>query len=268
MWLEIIYLVSGLAIGFIVAKVFLDNKNSANDSKEKDFSQATIHELRAYLTNLGWIFEKLIEKGVPSYTDDEYKAISLGKSTVANANNLINDTLAAVSVGRQEARFRFSINDINKMIESIVSEYTMIAKERGIDFTFTSSAVPIPLFFFDNSQMYIAIHDLVHNAMKYTKNGGSINISTKLEEGRVIVTVRDTGIGIPEEEQKNIFTKFFRAKNAKDLYKEGSGLGMYISKNIITRHNGSIKLQSKEGEGTTIEVSLPLLQTEPKENKN
>lgn len=267
---EIIYLVVSFVSGFILAKFFFGYcKNCANrEGDEKDFSHAVIHELRAYLTNLSWIFEKLTDKGMSSYTDDEYRALSLGKSTVANANNLINDTLAAISIGRPESRFRFALNDINKVVENIISEYQLIAKERGITLNFNRSNVPIPLFFFDGSQIYIAIHDLVHNSMKYTNNGGSVDVSTFLDEGKVAITVKDSGIGIPENDKEKIFTKFFRAKNAKELYKDGSGLGMYISKNIVTRHNGSIKLQSKEGEGTTVEVLLPLLKIEPKENKN
>ncbi|HRY62318.1 MAG TPA: ATP-binding protein, partial [Candidatus Paceibacterota bacterium] len=109
--------------------------------------------------------------------------------------------------------------------------------------------------------------DIIHNAIKYTKSGGSVDISTRLEAGKAIIRIRDTGIGIPENEKSRVFTKFFRAKNAKDLYKNGSGLGMYISKSIITRHNGSITLESKEGEGTVVEIFLPLLQSAPRENK-
>lgn len=270
MKVEAIYLIAGFVAGFVITKLFFGHckKCVERECEDKDFNHAVIHELRSYLTNLSWIFEKLMEKGVASYTDDEYSALTLGKNAISNANNLINDTLSAISTGRPETRLRFSLNDINKVVEHIVSEYKLFAKERGISFSFNVSSMPIPLFFFDNSQIYIAIHDLVHNAMKYTKSGGSIDVSTSLEEGKAVIRVKDTGIGIPEGEQSKIFSKFMRAQNARSLYKDGSGLGLYISKNIVTRHNGTIKLQSKEGEGTIVEVFLPILKAEPKENKS
>ncbi|HRY62913.1 MAG TPA: hypothetical protein P5056_04060, partial [Candidatus Paceibacterota bacterium] len=160
MQIEIFYLGAGFVVGFILARLFWGSCSRCGnkDIAEKDFSQSVIHELRAYITNLSWIFDKLQEKGMSSYTDDEYKALSLGKSTILNANSLINDTLSAISVGRAEARFRFTLNDINKVIENIVSEYQLLAKEKGIALNFNSSAVPIPLFFFDSSQIYIAAH--------------------------------------------------------------------------------------------------------------
>lgn len=268
--IEYLYLLVAFALGIIFSKflsLFLKN-NLDRDNAEKDFSHAVIHELRAHFTNLSWIFEKLIDKGISAYTDDEYRALSLGRSTVSNANSLINDTLTALSVGRSEARFRYALNDIGKILEDIVSEYQLVAREKGIEFDYIASKVPVPLFFFDSSQVYIALHDLVHNAIKYTQKGGKVEIMSTLDGNKVTITVRDTGIGIPKDEMGKIFTKFFRATNAKKMYEEGSGLGMYISKNIIARHNGNIKLQSKEKEGTIVEVSLPLIQVEPKENKN
>jgi two-component system sensor histidine kinase VicK len=268
--MEYVYLSGAFVLGFIFSKIlsFYFKNKLDRDSAEKDFSHAVIHELRAHFTNLSWIFEKLTDKGVSAYTDDEYRALSLGRSTVSNANSLINDTLTALSVGRSEARFRYALNDIGKILDNIVSEYQLVAREKGIDLDYVASRVPVPLFFFDSSQVYIALHDLVHNAIKYTQKGGRVEIFSTLDDGKVTVTIRDTGIGIPKDEIGKIFTKFFRATNAKKMHEEGSGLGMYISKNIVARHNGNIKLQSREKEGTIVEVSLPLIQVEPKENKS
>ncbi|MEI6296881.1 MAG: HAMP domain-containing sensor histidine kinase [bacterium] len=246
----------------------LTEKKEKRSNPQDDFSYAVIHELRAYLTNLNWVFEKLVDKGLGTFTEDQYKTINLGKTTTENANSLVNDTLNAISVDRTEARFKFKLNDINKVIADIISEYALIAKERDISLTFWASEKPIPLFFFDHSQMYVAIHDIVHNSMKYTHNGGNIAISTNLIDDKVKIDVVDNGIGIPEKDQKNIFKKFFRAQNAKVLHEEGSGLGMFITKSIISRHKGDITLQSEENKGTKVEIILPLSKTEPQENKN
>lgn len=261
-------------IGFLFGYLFFRKKNlcvedvKKIDNEEKDFSHAVIHELRAYLTNLNWIFEKLLDKGLGNYTEEQYSAISSGRGMVENANNLVNDTLNAISVGRTEARFKYKLNDINKLIEDIISEYSLISKERKISLSFVRSSMPIPLFFFDNSQMYIAIHDLVHNSMKYTHDGGKVSIKSELLGEKVKITIEDNGIGIPSKDKNKIFTKFFRADNAKKIHGDGSGLGLYISKNIIKKHKGDIEIFSEEGRGTKVEITLPLVKTEPKDNLN
>ena len=223
-----------------------------------------IHQIRALLTNLSWVFEKLVGKGIGNLSQDQYEAVSYGKNTTENAINLINDTLNAAVVGRVEPRFRFKLNDINKILDSIIAEYAQIAKERNMQLFFEKSVRPIPLFFFDSSQMYLALHDLLHNAMKYTKDGGKISLKTEMSDGKTRITIEDNGIGVPAGQIDKIFNKFFRADNAKKIEENGSGLGLFIAKRIITRHNGLIELQSKENVGTKIEITLPLLQVEPK----
>jgi len=254
--------IAGVAVGYLInKKESLEEKE--NKDREKDLSQAIFHELRAYLTNLTWIFDKLYESGLCSVNDEQYKIIVLGKNSVKNANNLVSDTLEAFSVGRAAPKFKFNLNDITKVLEEILGEYQLIANERKIELAFEKSQVPIPLFYFDRSQMYLALHDLVYNAMKYSHDGGKIQVKTEMIDGKMRLTITDHGIGIPASQLNNIFTKFFRADNAKKILAEGTGLGMYIARNIITRHKGDIKLQSEENKGTTVDITLPLLQTEP-----
>lgn len=259
-----------MAIGFLFGTLFshfFHKGNKAELQKSEvdiEFMNIAIHQVRALLTNISWIFEKLLGKELNMLSQDQYDAITLGKNTAENAINVINDTLNAAIVGRVDPRFRFKLNDINKVLENIVSEYSVVAKERNIQFSLESSSVPIPLFFFDSSQLYLALHDLVHNAIKYTKYGGKVLVRAEKVNNSVKMTIQDNGIGIPKEQIGKIFTKFFRADNAKKIEEQGSGLGLFIAKKIISRHNGGIEVRSAENEGTTIEITLPLSQTEPK----
>lgn len=261
-----------VSVGFLIGYFFCSKIKNKRDKKQReadkdrDFSHAVIHELRAYITNLNWIFEKLLDKSPLNYTEEQYSALFSGKKAVENANNLVNDILNAISVGRTEARFIFKLNDINRVIENILSEYLTIAKQRKIDLSFRKSVIPVPLFFFDDSQMYVAIHDLIHNSLKYTKDGGKITVKTEIIDGKVRITVEDNGIGIPANEKDKIFTKFFRANNAKKIHSDGSGLGVYITKTIVLKHNGEINLTSEENVGTKVQIDIPLLRTEPVEN--
>ena len=109
--------------------------------------------------------------------------------------------------------------------------------------------------------MYLreAISNLVDNAIKYTKKGEVI-VSAYSQNGYVICEVKDTGIGIPKEEQPKIFDQFSRASNAKEMYTDGTGLGTWIAKIIVESHpEGKIWFESEEGKGTTFYIKLPII---------
>jgi hypothetical protein len=100
------------------------------------------------------------------------------------------------------------------------------------------------------------ISNLLSNAVKYTPRGGAVRTALTPEEDKVIFEVSDTGIGIPESEQKQLFSEFFRAHNAKKLNEVGTGLGLSIVKSTVEQHGGSIEVESREGKGTTFRVLL------------
>jgi signal transduction histidine kinase len=115
----------------------------------------------------------------------------------------------------------------------------------------------IPLVNIDKEKMELAVQNLLENAAKYTPEGGSIDISLEKHEAEVVFKIKDTGVGIPETEHERIFTKFFRGENVIKMETEGSGLGLYTTRNIIDAHRGKIWFESKEGKGTTFFFSLP-----------
>jgi signal transduction histidine kinase len=98
---------------------------------------------------------------------------------------------------------------------------------------------------------------LLENAIRYTPRTGTIQVSLTQKEHFVEVSIADSGIGIPEKQRANIFTKFFRADNAVKTVTDGTGLGLYVAKTIIERHHGSLRFESVEGKGTTFIVTLP-----------
>jgi signal transduction histidine kinase len=105
--------------------------------------------------------------------------------------------------------------------------------------------------------------NLLSNAVKYTPSGGTVRLSATREDGEAVLVVSDTGIGIPEKDQKSLFTRFFRATNAVERAYPGSGLGLSISRSIIENHHGKIHLKSAEDAGTTVTVRLPLRGSPP-----
>ena len=104
-----------------------------------------------------------------------------------------------------------------------------------------------------------SFNNLISNAIKYTPKGGQVTVSLQIVEGQAQLTVSDTGIGIPEEEQTHLFEEFYRAPNAKAQIKEGTGLGLVITKDILSRYGCMIRLKSALGQGTTFTVTCPLV---------
>lgn len=110
----------------------------------------------------------------------------------------------------------------------------------------------------DQSQIQRALDNLLSNAMKYTPSGGAILVSMIVEDSKAIISIADTGIGIPSDEQQHIFKPFFRARNAVDTQIPGTGLGLSQVKEAIEQHGGSVHLRSKSNQGTQINLYLPL----------
>ena len=111
----------------------------------------------------------------------------------------------------------------------------------------------------DKSKLSEVIENLLDNAIKYTPEGGKVEMALEKNKNSVKVSVTDTGIGISEEEAPHIFSEFFRGEQAKNIHKEGSGLGLFIVKNIIERHKGEVGFTANKDKGTTFFFTLPIV---------
>ena len=110
----------------------------------------------------------------------------------------------------------------------------------------------------NRGQLAQLFQNLIENALKYTPMNGTVQVTARIVDNFLEVSVKDSGIGIPEDQKYNIFSKFFRAANAMKIETVGSGLGLFIAKEVAVRHGGKIWFESKIGEGTTFFVQLPL----------
>ena len=106
--------------------------------------------------------------------------------------------------------------------------------------------------------MRAVLQNLLENAIKYTIDGGKVEIDVKKEDDHLLISINDNGIGIPKDQAKNVFVKFFRARNAIRQETDGSGLGLYITKSIIEKNGGTIYFESEEGKGSTFYFTVPL----------
>jgi len=112
----------------------------------------------------------------------------------------------------------------------------------------------------DPEQLDRMLVNLLSNAVKYTPRGGSVTLAMSRADDSAVLAIADTGIGIPQQDQNSLFTRFFRASNAVDSAIPGSGLGLSIVRTIVTNHHGDVSIESIEGGGTTVTVRIPLLE--------
>ena len=140
--------------------------------------------------------------------------------------------------------------------KAIVAEMapTAAQKQVRIETAYTPELFTVPT---DPGLWRSIVQNLLSNAVKYTPAGGAVSVSLGQEATRISLTVRDTGSGIPADQQSHIFSKLFRATNARSLDPDGLGLGLYITKAVVTQTGGDIYFESEEGKGTTFHVVFP-----------
>jgi sensory box histidine kinase vicK len=146
--------------------------------------------------------------------------------------------------------------DINLLIKQILKRLRPIAAAKKVEIIYETIREVVAEV--DETKLSLAITNLVENAIKYNTEGGSVKVSLDADHKFFYIKVSDTGIGIPEAEYESIFERFYRVDKARSRSTGGTGLGLSITKNIILKHKGIIKLSSKEEEGSTFTIRIPL----------
>ena len=132
------------------------------------------------------------------------------------------------------------------------------ASKRNISIEYKSKFQNLPQAYVDPEAIRAVLQNLLENAIKYTIDGGRIEINVKKDNDHLVISMTDNGIGIPEDQAKDVFVKFFRASNAIKQETDGSGLGLYIAKTIVEKNGGTIWFESVEGKGSTFYFTVPL----------
>lgn len=225
------------------------------DTAKNELIALAAHELQGPPFIINWYVEKLREAlNKRSKLQHEY----LDKIHEANRrqSQLVIDILTASRIDRGVSHIVKTPTDIKKLLGLIIQENASQLKEKKITFKYEPTK-NLPYVLADKEQLRIALRHLIGNAIKYSKPKGTITVFLKQKSNTLHLIVKDTGYGIPQKEQKHVFTKLFRAKNAKLIDPNGTGLGLYISKHIVEQMGGSISFESKENKGSVFYVSLP-----------
>ncbi|MFA5169416.1 MAG: ATP-binding protein [Candidatus Paceibacterota bacterium] len=224
-----------------------------------EFVSISAHQLRTPLSAIKWTLRMVLD-GDTGALNSEQKDL-LEKTYVSNERMiaLINDLLNVSRIEEGRFLYKQEPGQLEEVVKIVVDSSQELLKMKKISLSMDFPQEKLPLINIDKEKMELAIQNLLENAAKYTPEGGSIHISIEKHEAEVVFKIKDTGVGIPESEHERIFTKFFRGDNVIKMETEGSGLGLYTTRNIIDAHRGKIWFESKEGKGTTFYFSLPFI---------
>ena len=225
------------------------------ETSRQEFVSNVSHELKTPITSIKVLADSLVaQEDVPVELYKEFM-VDIGEE-LERENKIINDLLSLVKMDRTASQLNIETININDLVESILKRLRPIAGERNIELVYESFR-PV-MAEVDEVKISLAITNLIENAIKYNCDGGWVRVSLNADYKFFILKVSDSGVGIPEDEQDNIFERFYRVDKARSRDTGGTGLGLAITRNSVLLHRGAIKVYSKEQEGTTFTIRIPL----------
>ncbi|GAX59843.1 integral membrane sensor signal transduction histidine kinase [Candidatus Scalindua japonica] len=232
------------------------NKLELVDREKSEFTYKVTHELRSPLSAIQSLLKSIEEGYAGEVPQKARELIARSEKRTGFLLTLVNDLLDLVS-GKREKPSEKEIGpvDVNESLQGTLHLMQEKSKNKGIEISINSDLKPSYLNV-DRDDLDIIMTNLIDNAIKYTERGGKINIDSRMTGKEIIVTISDTGIGIPEEDLDKIFDEFYRAENAKDIEHDGTGLGLPIVNSLVKRYGGDIDAQSTLEKGTTFTVSF------------
>ncbi len=231
------------------------NRMQKLENSRQEFVSNVSHELKTPITSIKVLADSLLmQEDAPVELYREFLVDITDE--IERENKIINDLLSLVKLDKTAGDLNIAPININELLELILKRLTPIAKKQNIEMIYESFRPVIAEV--DEVKLSLAISNLIENAIKYNVADGWVRVSLNADHKYFFIKVSDSGIGIPMDAQDSIFERFYRVDKARSRETGGTGLGLAITKNVIQMHRGAIKVYSKEGEGTTFNVRIPL----------
>lgn len=227
------------------------------DETKDEFISMASHQLRTPLTSIKGYVSMLLDGDLGKISAQQRQVLEEAFSSSERMVHLIGDFLNVSRLQTGKFVIEKRPTDIAALIESEVHALRQVAESRELTLKYTPPKT-IPTLNIDADKFKQVIMNFIDNAMYYSKSGSDITITLRKVKGVVEFRVKDTGIGVPEEEQAGLFTKFFRATNARRTRPDGTGVGLFLAKKVVSDHKGEVIFESKEGKGSTFGFRLPL----------
>lgn len=240
----------------VIVTIRDETKSRELEDMKVDFVSMAAHELRTPLAAIRGYLELVSYKDGSKVSQETQKYLKQALKSTTELGSLINNLLDVTRIERGTLTFDLQQIDLQDELQQAVNEAQFVAKDKQISLEYAAGNPPAHVYA-DRIAIREVINNLITNAIKYTNNGGRVTVILSSNEGNYSVKVKDTGMGIPKNALPNLFTKFYRVHGGLNSGSTGTGLGLFIAKSIIERHNGTINVTSQEGIGSEFSFSIP-----------
>lgn len=234
------------------------------DVMKSKFVSDVSHELRTPISNISIYLEMLedtLKKIGTTLPEKVLNFINVARDETKRLTKLINDILDSSHLEQSAARTEMQVVDMNKILRDVVDANRLKAESKGVALTLNETNVTLNLFA-DPDQLTQVFTNLTANAINYTPSGSIDIASSTNDKGQAVFHIKDTGMGIANEDMAHLFDRFYRGKQASRSAIPGTGLGLAITKEIVEAHQGSIEVESELNVGTLFTITFPLYQPE------
>lgn len=227
------------------------------DEAKDEFISMASHQLRTPLTSIKGYIDMVLEGDAGEIDDMQRHLLSEAFSSSERMVHLINDFLNVSRLQTGKFIIEKVPTDMAKLVRQEVDLLEVNAHQRQMTFDLKLGKT-IPKLMVDEGKIRQVVMNFLDNSLYYSHADTAIVVRLKAKDGQLELTVKDTGIGVPEKEQMHLFTKFYRASNARRQRPDGTGVGLFLAKKVITAHGGRILFRSEEGKGSTFGFVLPI----------
>lgn len=243
----------------VIAAVILIRDTTKEQEQEeyyKDFTHTASHNLRSPLGNLLWTVEYMLTKKLGPLTAKQEEYLSDSYESLQAMNRMVNNLLSISRLENKKVHPNLQKVSLEQTIEKVLKDLTSYARAQLVEIELKGSPNAQHFVKFDHDHLHSVIQNIIENAVRYSFPNKKIILEIKPEETNIIFSCTNEGIGIPKGKENFVFAKFFRAKNAEERQNEGTGLGMYTSRELAILNKAKIWFESEENKQTTFYLKL------------
>ncbi len=250
-----------LVSSLIQVRAFEQQRESVRRLEELDrakdaFISTVSHELRTPLTSIVGYLEMFNDGGMGPLTEDLARGVAIIERNVGRLRDLVEDLLALSAYDAEQIHLDLQPLSLGAVVDDCREALLPAAENRGIEVA-VQQPTELPWIMADRIQIERVVLNLLSNALKFSHDNSRVVVALRAEDASVVLSIEDTGIGIPEHEQERIFSRFFRSSLSMADEIQGTGLGLALVQSVMEWHQGSVEVDSVEGEGTVVTVRVP-----------
>ncbi|MCQ2526506.1 MAG: HAMP domain-containing histidine kinase [Lachnospiraceae bacterium] len=245
-------------MGYLAASLnYMANTIASHEDDQKKFVANVSHDFRSPLTSIRGFLEAMIDGTIPPEMHEKYLNIVLNETD--RLTKLTNSLLTLNNLNTKGMLLELTDFNINQVIRQTAASFEGSCRSRNIAIALSLTGDEM-IVHADTEKIKQVLYNLIDNAIKFSHHDSVVTVGTTVRKNKLFISVKDTGVGIPKDEVKLIFNRFYKSDSSRGKDKKGTGLGLSIVKEIINAHNENINVISTEGEGTEFIFSLPLVE--------